>query len=116
MTAEETKYGKEVIGPSDKFDGEPTKPGYSTWIEWGIWYQAPTVDPRNRAHDYEMPQAWEFGLHDCRCGCYMGSSSSSGPVDPFGKCPLKPFREDTGDAKWAVTKSPTVPPWSKKKN
>ena len=88
-----TKYGKEVIGPSDKFDGKPTKPGYSVWIEWGIYYQAPTIDPKKFGpHDYNRTaEAWEFGTHDCRCGCYMGSSSSSGPCDPFEACPENPI-------------------------
>jgi len=81
------KYGAEVLGPSDKFKREDAKPGYSVWIEYGIYYQAPTVDPNKFGpHDYEIG----YGTGTCECGCYMGSSSSSGDCDPFGACPENP--------------------------
>jgi len=77
---------KTTIGPSDKFKNPVAQPGWSIWIESGMWYTAPTVDPdKFGPHEYEQTFT---GM--CSCGCNMWSSSSSGPVDPFGKCPNNP--------------------------
>ena len=62
-------------------------PGYAQWIEWGIMYAAPTV-VSDRKHNYVNDYTGKgFRSGSCICGCYMGGSSSSGPVDPFGPCP-----------------------------
>lgn len=64
--------------------------GYSLWVEDGEWFTAPTVDPAKYGrHDYDE------GRHHnkCVCGCFMGSSNSSGPVDPFGACPMNPHND-----------------------
>lgn len=53
--------------------------------------QPPKVrDDRYGPHDY--------GKHisgDCQCGYYMAQSSSDGPVDPFGPCPMNPKKART---------------------
>jgi len=84
------KGGAFFIGTSEKppkgiGTDFPREPGFSYWIEWGRWYKAPTVDSKKFGpHDYED------GPGSCKCGCHMGDASSSGPVDPFGACPLNP--------------------------
>lgn len=71
------------------------KPGISYWIEWGKWYGATTVDPKKfGGHAYDNG-GYEHGVRTCLCGCYMGSSSSSGPVNPFGACPENPLHDLT---------------------
>lgn len=84
------KYGAELMGKSGDIDPEKLlKPGYSYWIEYGVYYQAPTVDPvKFGPHDYAQPGG--HYLDDCKCGCKMYSSSSSGDCDPFGACPENP--------------------------
>jgi hypothetical protein len=46
-------------------------------------------------------QGFEFFTSDCAygCGCTMGRSSSSGPidVDAFGECPKSPFKAVSDD-------------------
>lgn len=78
-------YSKETIGDSDSHDAnKEVKKGFSWWIENGVYYQSPTVDPNKFGpHTYNNGD----GTGDCPCGCYMGGCSSSGPVDPFGDCP-----------------------------
>lgn len=85
-------YGKEVIGDSGKHDPEKeVKPGFAWWIESGVYYQAPKVDPEKfGSHAYDGG-GYERGIRDCPCGCYMLSCSSGGPVDPFGACPENPI-------------------------
>lgn len=95
------KYGKTEIGPSDVFRNPKPKRGWSVWIESGVWFTAPTVNPRKFGrHDWENGM-WEKGVRNCRCGCYMGSYSSAGPVDPSGACPAKPRK--TGLARKGAT-------------
>lgn len=67
--------------------------GHSMWVENGEWFTAPTVDPtKYGGHDYDEG-GYERGVRNCVCGCFMGSSNSSGPVDPFGACPMNPKPE-----------------------
>jgi len=62
--------------------------GWSVWVEWGTFYKARTVNKRKfGGHDYDNG-GYARGIRDCRCGCHMADASSSGPVDPFGPCPL----------------------------
>lgn len=64
--------------------------GYARWVENGVWYQAPVVDPQKYGgHDYDNG-GFDRGIRDCACGCRMDLSSSGGPVDPFGACPMNP--------------------------
>ena len=64
--------------------------GYSLWVEDGVWFTAPTVDPKLfGCHDYDEG-GFLRGVRDCCCGCDMQSSSSGGPVDPYGACPMNP--------------------------
>jgi hypothetical protein len=64
------------------------KPGWSLWIEGGVWYTSEEVDQNKFGpHDYNVEGEFEKGLRKCKCGCSMYSSSSNGPVDPFGPCP-----------------------------
>jgi hypothetical protein len=66
------------------------RPGWSIWVESGEWFTAPTVDPQQfGAHAY-AGEAFAK-VRDCPCGCWMLASSSGGPVDPFGACPLNPM-------------------------
>lgn len=70
---------------------EPAK-GFSVWIENGEWFTAPTIDDSKfGGHAYDG-SGYDIGIRDCQCGCYMGSSSSSGPVDPGGPCPMNPWQ------------------------
>jgi hypothetical protein len=78
---------KTKIGDSGSIkDPDPhTEAGWTNWIENGVWYKAPTVDSEKFGrHDYGN------GTGSCKCGCYAGGYSSSGPVDPWGACPLNP--------------------------
>ena len=69
---------------------KPTVPkGWSTWVEWGTWYKARTVDPK-KFYGHRYQGGYEKGIGECICGCYMGDCSSSGEVDPFGACPHRP--------------------------
>jgi hypothetical protein len=85
------------IGTSSAVGSEPdaignpkAEPGFSIWIEHGKWFTAPTVDSEKfGGHAYDGG-GYEAGIRECICGCHMGGSSSSGPVDPFGPCPLNP--------------------------
>lgn len=92
---DDNKYGKIELGKSDiiKDPSSVTPKGFSWWIEYGVYYAAPTIDPNKfGGHAYDN-DGYEQGIRDCPCGCYMGSSNSSGPVDPFGHCPLNPLPE-----------------------
>jgi hypothetical protein len=97
---------KEALGMSAEIADprKPQKPGFSTWIENGVWYQAPTVDPAKFGpHDYhkKWPQ-----ITMCKCGCRMGSESSSGPVDPFGACPSNPKQVIKDEILQKIAKAP----------
>jgi hypothetical protein len=83
-------YGKVEI--SRGTSGMPkAQRGYAVWIESGHWYTAPAFTRKNYyPHDYNVRGAYDKGVRDCRCGCWMLSSSSGGPVDPFGACPEQP--------------------------
>lgn len=79
-----------VCKSSENPDPKP-KRGYSIWIEWGTYYTAKRVSKKKfGGHAYD-DGGYERGHRDCTCGCCMGSSSSSGPVDPFGPCPDNPI-------------------------
>ncbi len=83
-------YGKKEIGPSDQ--PVKPKPGFSVWIECGVWYTAPKLLKKDFGpHTFNMPHAFDDGVRDCPCGCWILSSSSGGPIDPFGPCPLNPI-------------------------
>ena len=85
------KYGKREIGDSGAHPNPVPEPGYSTWIESGTWFTAPTVDKKAYGkHAYMVGNNFERGVRDCACGCWMLSSASGGPVDPFGRCPMNP--------------------------
>lgn len=82
----------EKIGSSADFPKPKVKRGWSVWIESGTWYTAPTVDRRSfGGHAYDNG-GYEEGIRDCSCGCFMLSSASGGPVNPFGPCPKNPKR------------------------
>lgn len=81
-----TEKGKIRIGPSDVFSDPQMRPGWSRWIESGVWFCAPTVDPEKFGG-----HAYGDGTGECPCGCSMYSASSGGPVDPFGACPSNPL-------------------------
>jgi hypothetical protein len=70
------------------------KRGWAVWAESGTWYTAPKVDKRKFGpHAYALPGAYNKGVRDCPCGCFMAGYSSGGPVDPvdpFGPCPKNP--------------------------
>lgn len=83
-------YGKEEIGPSNKHEFHPTKIGFSVWIENGVYFQAPTVDASKYGNHAYDGGGYERGVRSCSCGCYMHSTSSGGPCDPFGPCPENP--------------------------
>lgn len=79
------QYERRVVGPTSiKFKEDE---GWSLWAENGIWITAKTVST-GLGHAYNNG-GYEHGIRDCPCGCYMLSSSSAGPVDPFGDCPLE---------------------------
>lgn len=79
-------YQRREVGPTSvKFTPEL---GWSVWAENGKWITAKTVKTGN-GHAYDNG-GYEKGIRDCPCGCYMLSSSSAGPVDPFGDCPSTP--------------------------
>jgi len=110
------KYGKIFIGtsaapPEGIGSSFLKKEGFSYWIEWGRWYEAPTVDPSKfGAHDYEP------GIGSCKCGCHMGDSNSSGPVDPFGACPCNPLPPPAsvvGATAQPAVPHPIIPPSTK---
>lgn len=83
-------YGKTKIGNSSEFPDPKPKRGWSRWIEEGVWFTAPKVSSRDfGAHAYGKG-GYGRGITDCPCGCFMLSSSSGGPVDPFGPCPRNP--------------------------
>ena len=76
--------------PNNRETWQTERQGYSRWVENGHAYEAPTVDPEKFGpHDYNKPGM--RGQGKCKCGCAMWSSSSSGPVDPFGRCPENPL-------------------------
>jgi len=94
VEGDEGRFGKTFIGNSCDVCEPKVKKGYSLWIEWGRWFIAPTVDSKQFGrHSYDDEMATYHGIHDCSCGCYMGSSASSGPVDPFGPCPMNQFKK-----------------------
>ncbi len=78
---------KTKIGTSAEYPDPKPEPGWSVWIENGVWFTAPTVDPEKFGEHAYWKQAW---VGNCKCGCEMHSSSSSGSVDPFGACPENP--------------------------
>lgn len=79
---------KIIDSKNKKFSNPKMPKGWSQWVEQGIWYKARSVNKRKYGgHHYDNGD----GTGDCICGCYMGDSSSSGPVDPFGPCPMNPL-------------------------
>lgn len=89
---DQKRYGKEELGTSDVIGNHPkAKEGYSLWIENGMWCSAPIVDPSKFGEHAYGNGGYEMGIRDCPCGCFMLSSSSGGPVDPYGKCPKNPI-------------------------
>lgn len=91
----ETRWGKKKLGKTSDFGGgvPDVEKGHSIWVENGVVCTAPTVDrARFGGHAYDNG-GYEKGIRDCSCGAYMLSSSSAGPVDPFGPCPLNPKGE-----------------------
>lgn len=88
----ETRWGKKRLGETSDFGGgQPeSEPGFDNWTENETVYTAPTVDQNEfGGHDYDHG-GYEQGIRDCKCGASMLSSSSSGPVNPFGACPMNP--------------------------
>lgn len=61
------------------------KEGHAVWYEDGKVCHAPKI-PEGIFGPHKYPR---LGSGSCEygCGCWMGSSSSDGPVDPFGPCP-----------------------------
>ncbi len=87
-----TRWGKKKLGNTSDFGGgvPDAEEGQTVWVENGVVYTSPTVDPNKfGGHAYDNG-GYESGIRDCPCGAYMLSSSSGGPVDPFGPCPLNP--------------------------
>ena len=65
-----------------------TKAGHAVWIEAGeVKHNVKVPAELFGPHAYS-----EHGTSDCKhgCGCWMGGTRSSGPVDPFGLCPNNP--------------------------
>lgn len=86
-----TEYGRKSLGKTDVVKHPPKEDGCSVWLESGEWFAAPTIDrAKFGGHDYDNG-GYAQGIRDCKCGAYMLSSSSAGPVDPFGACPLNPI-------------------------
>lgn len=81
---------KTEIGPSDVHPNPKAKRGWALWIENGVWFTAPRIDRRKFGPHAYYNYGYEQGIRDCPCGCFMLSSSSGGPVDPFGPCPNNP--------------------------
>lgn len=82
---------KTKIGDSGTYRNPEPSPGFSIWIENGVYFTAPTVDSgKFGGHDYDNG-GYARGIRDCRCGCWMVSAASGGPVDPFGACPKNPL-------------------------
>src|SRR5437870_4929758 len=83
------------VGTSADIPSPTPKDGWSVWIEGGIWYTAPTIDPdKFGGHAYD-DGGYDQGIRDCSCGTYMlGSSSGGQTVDPFGACPNNPIKEN----------------------
>ena len=69
--------------------------GEAVWLEWGKICHAPLVDPYLFGPHYYGDEG-RTGVCIHKCGCHMGSMNSSGPVDPFGRCPNNP-REKNND-------------------
>lgn len=81
------KSAKTEIGSSAIYPNPKPAPGHAVWIEHGVWFTAPEIDAAKFGpHLYDNGD----GIGHCECGCYMGGCSSSGPVDPFGPCPMNP--------------------------
>ena len=87
-------YSKTKIGDSSTHPDPKVKRGWSLWIENGVWFTAPTVNRRRFGSHAYGGEEYDYGLRECSygCQCHMGSSSSGGPVDPFGACPLNPLK------------------------
>jgi hypothetical protein len=79
-------YGKIEIGTSEQIPNPRLRDGWSLWIENRTWCVAPKIDP-----EHFGKHAYMDDMGDCPCGCIMNQTSSSGPVDPFGPCPLNPL-------------------------
>jgi hypothetical protein len=95
------------VGTSATVLNPEPKPGWSIWIESGVYFTAPTVDKNKfSGHAYDNG-GYEQGIRDCPCGCFMLSSSSGGPVDPFGPCPRNPRKTVTESVQsWLDTWAP----------
>lgn len=85
-------YGKRLLAANENVDPPPE--GFDVWIENGVWYIAPEVDPKRFGGHAYANGGYERGVRDCPCGCHMLSSSSGGPCDPFGACPENPLPID----------------------
>ena len=88
----EKRWGKKKLGETSDFGGgvPEAEEGQTVWVENGTVCTAPIVDENKfGGHAYDNG-GYEQGIRDCPCGAYMLSSSSAGPVDPFGPCPLNP--------------------------
>lgn len=83
------EYQRREVGNSALHWNKKPPKGFSKWCENGVVIHAKTVNPKFGGHDYDNGGYWQ-GIRDCTCGCYMLSSSSGGPVDPFGRCPANP--------------------------
>lgn len=84
---------KKTVGKSSEVRNPEPESGFEVWIENGVWYTAPKIDPAKFGGHAYAGGGYSRGVRECPCGCYMGSSSSSGPVDPFGACPFNPIGE-----------------------
>lgn len=74
------------LGASNKENSLKCPKGYAYWVEDGKWKASPSVSNEMFGNHSYGPE----GVGHCVCGCVMRSSSSHGPVDPFGACPLNP--------------------------
>lgn len=86
------QFGTIAIGFLNQASLESVPKGYSSWLNKGLLTAAPTV-PADKygGHDYAFG-GLDKGITKCKCGCTMTLQSASGPVDPFGPCPLNPIK------------------------
>ena len=105
-----TELMKTKIGTSGEHPNPKPKRGWSRWIENGVWFTAPKVSAAKfGGHDY-AGGGYSRGIRDCKCGCYMLSSSSGGDCDPFGPCPENPKAKSgnpQSSARRAASDAPT---------
>jgi hypothetical protein len=80
------RENKRIRKAAEDVEKKWNRKGHDVWHEQGGMKHALRVNPKKfGGHDYGD----HGGTNDCayQCGCWMGSCSSGGPVNPFGACP-----------------------------